>query len=253
MLIEGNVFLDSAPRSTHGLPVKAAISILGCRPVGDCAHPPEPPPPSPPRVLVPRRLHAKTQNQEDLEEQEDPEERLPPCELGGSTRPPLQQKRVDYDPGHVSEPGLPLTGGGGEGAARRPPCRIGAKGGPPALPPCELGGTTRPALNQHGCDYDPGRITEPGVAVGGGLTIYRNVTIRENSFVNLSVGSFAVSAGAVDGVRIVGNNISSAAPAAGAQLCVYSSKRVASSGNVCTDASSGKKVPCAVSNASACS
>ena len=57
-----------------------------------------------------------------------------------------------------------------------------AAGEPYPLPACTPGGSTVPPIVTHSGDTGPGRITEPGQELHGGLFIYSNVTLESNTF-----------------------------------------------------------------------
>ena len=119
----------------------------------------------------------------------------------------------------------------------------------PVYPPCQPGGSTVPPVVKHPDSVypGPGRITEKGQVLDGpGLTIYRNVTVRGNTFV--ANGRF-LDVGATEGVAVSANRILT--PQGGAptsDVRVYGSSGFDAAAtvhqNVCEVA--GKSVPCSV-------
>lgn len=129
----------------------------------------------------------------------------------------------------------------------------GAMGAPPngpiLYPPCDPGGSTQPHIEKHPDSLypGPGRITEPGQVLNqAGLTIYSNITVKDNVFT--AHGRF-LDVGATNGVIVEGNRLvtpSSNQPDSYVRL--YGSngfdKNEIESSNVCESA--GKRCPCTV-------
>ena len=99
---------------------------------------------------------------------------------------------------------------------------------PSAEPPCQANGSSAPPVQTHTSDNapggSPGRITEPGQPLAGGLKIYRNISIVTNTFMAAhdSVPHF-VDIGASDGITFAGNTMSSTTEPFDTEIHIYSS------------------------------
>jgi hypothetical protein len=109
-----------------------------------------------------------------------------------------------------------------------------------------------------------------GDLVQGGLTVYKNITLKDNRFLSpsfiigredqnggyVSHNSF-VHIGAVDGLTVTGNRMTRSSPldakTADADMRLYSNRHVQTSANLCFNANSHKQsesdeIPCITSN-----
>merc|ERR1712070_419369 len=124
---------------------------------------------------------------------------------------------------------------------------------------CDLGGTTPPSVVKHDGDAGDGRLLEPhGRYLTDGHTVYRNVSISDNTFIgpnnvrmmqgDVWKASF-IHVGAVDGLTLRGNTMTRriAGTEADVDMFVYSSKGVAIGDNVCID-KSGSSAECVLSD-----
>ena len=99
---------------------------------------------------------------------------------------------------------------------------------PSAEPACQANGSSAPPVQTHTSDNapggSPGRITEPGQPLAGGLKIYRNISIVANTFkaAHDSVPHF-VDVGASHGVTIAGNTMTSTTKPFDTEIHIYSS------------------------------
>ena len=127
----------------------------------------------------------------------------------------------------------------------------GAMGAPPngsiLYPPCDPGGSTQPHIEKHPDSLypGPGRITEPGQVLNqAGLTIFSNVTVRDNVFT--ANGRF-LDVGATNGVVVEGNRLRTPTQPH-SYIRLYGSsgfdKTRIEGSNVCESA--GKQCPCTV-------
>ena len=91
------------------------------------------------------------------------------------------------------------------------------------LPPCDTNGSTVPTIITHASDNGPGRITESGLPLDDGHTIYKNVTMINNVIVIPQGSDNFVDVGATDGIEIAGNTFLSTGDRSAADVSIYSS------------------------------